>query len=218
MTAWCQGFLHFVKSNYTVTVIPLTHLQAKGMYTFILILTSKDSREDYITGMDAGADDFITKPFNNIELSARLRVGKRFVELNRELLSVRDSLQNQVNHDKRTGLFNRHYMTEILDREFFCSLRYQTDLSCLLLDLDFFNDINDTFGHPFGDMVLHEFSACLMENARKSDFSFRYGGEEFMLLLPNTGITGAQNLAETIRAACDKKRVNFPVYKKHFLI
>ncbi len=70
-------------------------------------------------------------------------------------MPVRDSLQNQANHDKLTGLFNRHYMTGILDRDFFCSLRYQTDLSCLLLDLDFFNDINDTFGHPFGDMILH---------------------------------------------------------------
>ena len=180
--------------------------QAKGTYTFILLLTSKDSQEDYIIGMEAGADDFITKPFNNVELSARLRVGKRFVELNEELLSVRDSLQKQANHDKLTGLFNRHYMSEILDREFSRSLRYQTDLSCLLLDLDFFKDINDTFGHPFGDMVLREFSVCLKKNARKSDFSFRYGGEEFMLLLPNTGITGAQNLAETIRAACDKKR------------
>jgi diguanylate cyclase (GGDEF)-like protein len=180
--------------------------QAKETYTFILLLTSKGRQEDYVKGMEAGADDYIIKPFNHIELMARLRVGKRIVELNEELLSVRDSLQKQANHDKLTGLFNRHYVSEILDREFSRSLRYQTDLSCLLLDLDYFKDINDTFGHPFGDMVLREFSACLKKNARRSDFSFRYGGEEFMLLLPNTGITGARNLAETIRAACDKKR------------
>ena len=180
-------------------------MQTKEAYTFILLLTSKGGQEDYVKGMEAGADDYMTKPFNHIELKARLRVGKRIVELNEELLSVRDSLQKQANHDKLTGLFNRHYMSEILDREFSRSLRYKTDLSCLLLDLDYFKEINDTFGHSFGDMVLREFSACLKKNSRKSDFSFRYGGEEFMLLLPNTGITGAQNVAETIRAACDKK-------------
>ena len=112
--------------------------QAKEMYTFILLLTSKNSQEDYIKGMKAGADDFITKPFNNIELTARLKAGKRIVELNRDLLEIRDSLQKQANHDNLTGLFNRHYMSKILDREFSRSLRYQTDLSCLLLDLDYF--------------------------------------------------------------------------------
>ena len=184
-------------------------MQTKEAYTFILLLTSKGGQEDYVKGMEAGADDYMTKPFNHIELKARLRVGKRIVELNEELLSVRDSLQKQANHDKLTGLFNRHYMSEILDREFSRSLRYKTDLSCLLLDLDYFKEINDTFGHSFGDMVLREFSACLKKNSRKSDFSFRYGGEEFMLLLPNTGITGAQNVAETIRAACDKKLYSY---------
>jgi diguanylate cyclase (GGDEF)-like protein len=123
-----------------------------------------------------------------------------------ELMSVREKLQKQANHDNLTGLFNRQYMSEILDKEFSRALRYQTDLSCLILDLDYFKDINDTFGHPFGDMVLREFSDCLRQNARKSDITFRYGGEEFMLLLPNTSIDGARDVAEKIRASCDKKR------------
>ncbi len=127
-------------------------------------------------------------------------------EVEEQLMSVRESLQKQANHDKLTGLFNRHYMSGILDKEFSRALRYQTDLSCLLLDLDYFKDVNDTFGHAFGDMVLREFSDCLKQNARKTDISFRYGGEEFMLLLPNTGIDGARNVAEKIRAVCDKKR------------
>ena len=97
-------------------------------------------------------------------------------------------------------------MVEILEKEFSRALRYQTDLSCLLLDLDYFKEVNDTFGHAFGDMVLVEFSACLKHKARKSDIPFRYGGEEFMLLLPNTGIAGAQKVAEKIRTACEKKK------------
>jgi diguanylate cyclase (GGDEF)-like protein len=180
--------------------------QAKEPYTFILLLTSKGTQDDFVKGMDAGADDYITKPFNNNELRVRLRAGRRIVELNEALLSVRDNLEKQAVHDKLTGLYNRHYMSEILDKEFSRTLRYQTDLSCLLLDLDYFKDVNDTFGHAFGDMVLREFSACLEQNARKTDISIRYGGEEFMLLLPNTGIAGARSVAEKIRAACDKKR------------
>jgi len=127
-------------------------------------------------------------------------------EVEEQLVSIRDSLQKQANHDSLTGLYNRHYMSEILDKEFSRALRYQTDLSCLLLDLDYFKDVNDSFGHAFGDMVLREFADCLKQFARKSDIYFRYGGEEFMLLLPNTGIAGARNVAEKIRTACDKKR------------
>jgi diguanylate cyclase (GGDEF) domain len=180
--------------------------QNNETYTFILLLTSKGSQEDYVIGMEAGADNCITKPFNHDKLRACLQAGKRIVELNEELLSVRNNLQKLVNYDKLTGLFNRHYMTEILEKEFARSLRYHTNLSCILLDLDYFKDINDTFGHAFGDMVLVEFSDCLKQILRKTDISFRYGGEEFMLLLPNTDIAGAQSVAEKILDICNKKR------------
>ena len=178
---------------------------AREPYTFILLLTSKSEQDDIIKGMEAGADDYITKPFNKNELRVRLRAGKRIVELNEELLAVQNDLEKQAIHDGLTDLYNRHYMSEILDREFSRTLRYQTDLSCLLLDLDYFKDVNDTFGHAFGDLVLREFAICIKQEARKMDFSFRYGGEEFMLLLPDTGIAGARNVAEKIRTACEKK-------------
>ncbi len=178
---------------------------AKEPYTFILLLTSKSEQENIITGMEAGADDYITKPFNQHELKVRLRAGRRIIELNEELLGVRNVLRKKAIYDELTGLHNRHYMVEILEKEFSRTIRYQTDLSCLLLDIDYFKDINDTFGHTFGDFVLHELSACLKQEARETDFLFRYGGEELMMLLPNTGIEGARNVAEKIRSACETK-------------
>ncbi|GAX61097.1 response regulator receiver modulated diguanylate cyclase [Candidatus Scalindua japonica] len=180
--------------------------QAREPYVFVMLLTSKDNRDDLIEGMEAGADDYITKPFNHNELRVRLKAGKRIVELNEELLSVRDNLEKQAIHDKLTGLFNRHYMVDILDKEFSRVMRYQNDLSCLLIDLDYFKEVNDTFGHNFGDLVLREFSSCLEQDERKTDIAIRYGGEEFMLLLPNTGVAGAKKVAEKIRTTCEKKR------------
>ncbi len=180
--------------------------QAREPYTFILLLTSKGEQEDFVKGMEAGADDYVIKPFNHNDLRVRLKAGKRIIELNEELLSVRDNFENQATHDKLTGLYNRNYMVEILEKEFSRALRYQNDLSCLLLDLDHFKDVNDTFGHAFGDLVLREFAAGLEQNIRKSDTPIRYGGEEFMVLLPNTGIAGAQKIAEKIRASSEKKK------------
>ena len=102
-------------------------------------------------------------------------------------------------------MFNRHYMVEVLGKEFSSALRYQTELSCLLLDLDYFKEVNDNHGHPFGDFILREFANCIKQEARKMDIPFRYGGEEFMLLLPNTDVGGARYVAEKIRIACEQK-------------
>lgn len=179
--------------------------QGREPYTYILLLTMKDKQEDIIYGMEAGADDYITKPFNQHELGVRLKAGRRIVEMNKELLDAREVLHKKVIYDNLTGLYSRHYMTEILEKEYARALRHQTDLSCLLLDIDYFKVINDTFGHVFGDAVLREFSACLKEEVRKYDFLFRYGGEEFMILLPNTGIDGALSVAEKIRSTFETK-------------
>ncbi|MFQ5964694.1 MAG: diguanylate cyclase [Candidatus Scalinduaceae bacterium] len=178
---------------------------AREPYTFILLLTSKSEQEDIIQGMEAGADDYITKPFNQMELKARLKAGRRIIELNEKLLCAHNVMQKQAIYDELTSLYNRHHMAEILEKEFSSAQRYQTDLSCLLLDIDYFKEINDTFGHAFGDFVLFDFSARLKKNARKTDIPFRYGGEEFMILLPNTGLDGARSLAEKIRSTCETK-------------
>ena len=174
-------------------------------YTFIMLLSSKGEQEDVINGMEAGADDYIVKPFNQNELKVRLRAGSRIVQLNEDLLSARNILEKQAINDALTGMFNRHYMVEVLAKEFSGALRYQTELTCLLLDLDYFKEINDNYGHPFGDFVLREFADCIKQEARKMDIPFRYGGEEFMLLLPNTDVGGARYVAEKIRITCEQK-------------
>ncbi|MDN3515092.1 MAG: diguanylate cyclase [Candidatus Brocadia sp.] len=174
-------------------------------YTYILLLTSKNAEEDIVTGMEAGADDYIDKPFNQNELRVRLNAGRRIVEMNKDLLEARNVLAKKVIYDELTDLHNRHYMREILGKEYARALRHQTDLSCMLLDIDYFKVINDTFGHSFGDLVLREFSDCLKREVRKYDFIFRYGGEEFMILLPNTDVNGARSVAEKIRSTCESK-------------
>lgn len=179
--------------------------QDREPYTYILLLTVKDKQEDIVYGMEAGADDYITKPFNQNELRVRLKAGRRIIELNKELLDARNVLRKKAIYDELTGLYNRHSMGEILEKEYTRALRYQTDLSCLLVDIDYFKVVNDTFGHIFGDFILRKFSACLKRKARKHDFVFRYGGEEFMILLPNTDLDGARSVAEKIRSVCESK-------------
>ena len=180
--------------------------QAREPYSFILLLTSKYKSQDFIEGMEAGADDYITKPFDHNELRARLKAGKRIVKLNEELLSVRDMFEEQAIHDKLTGLYNRHHMVTTIEDELARAHRYKTDLSCMLLDLDCFKEVNDSLGHSFGDLVLREFSEILKQNIRETDIPIRYGGEEFMVLFPATGVAGVQKVAEKIRTTCERKR------------
>lgn len=179
--------------------------QAREPYTYILLLTSKTEKDDVVSGIEAGADDYIIKPFNQNELKVRLNAGRRIVGMNKELLEARNALRNKAIYDELTDLHNRHYMKEILEKEYARAWRHQTDLSCLLLDIDYFKVINDTFGHSFGDFVLREFSDCLKREVRRYDFVFRYGGEEFMVLLPNTDVDGALNVAANIRSICESK-------------
>jgi len=110
--------------------------------------------------------------------------------------------------DDLTGLYNRRHLAALVEEEFRRALRYGTDLSCLMIDLDLFKGINDGFGHDFGDLVLREFGASLKKQTRSSDSCFRYGGEEFMAILPQTDIVGASRKAENIRDLCEKKKYN----------
>lgn len=151
--------------------------------------------------LQAGAYDYIPKA--KMDRNALLSRIAQTLEKHRLKKEVRQSVQKMAEmsvRDELTGLHNRRYMNELLDREFSRATRYDNDLSCLLIDIDFFKQINDSFGHIFGDFVLKNFAVCLTENVRESDFCFRYGGEEFLVLLPNTDIHGANNTAEKLRS------------------
>lgn len=172
----------------------------------IIFVTAISKEKQHVSkGYTSGAVDYLFKPLDPDILRNKVKV---FVDLysRRKQIEEQNALLNGLAlHDGLTGLFNRRHMEEILKKEFGRAARYGTDLSCLLMDLDFFKDVNDTYGHCFGDLVLKEFSTILKTNFRDSDFAFRYGGEEFMVLLPQTAMEGARKSAEKIRTICQNK-------------
>lgn len=168
-------------------------------YTYILLLTSKSLREDLIEGMESGADDYIIKPFDQHELNVRLRAGTRLVELHTELLATREAMREQATKDALTHLWNRASILEILERELTRSIRELRPVGVVLLDLDHFKQVNDNHGHFAGDAVLQEAAWRLRNSIRSYDSLGRYGGEEFLILLPGCDDRGTIAQAERLR-------------------
>ena len=167
-------------------------------YIYVLLLTARDNKADIIEGLDAGADDYLSKPCNPLELKVRLRAGKRVVELQEQLVSARESLRYEAMHDGLTGLLNRRAVLEQLERELVRSARRGLPVGVLMGDLDHFKRVNDTYGHPAGDAVLKEtarrFKACV----RAYDCVGRLGGEEFIAVLPECSSIVAYSVAERV--------------------
>jgi len=170
-------------------------------YIYILLLTARTESQDLIQGMDAGADDYLTKPFNAHELRVRLNAGRRILMLQQELLLAREKLRDQATHDSLTGLLNRGCILEKLDEEISRTRRANEPLSVVMADLDRFKLINDTYGHLAGDTVLREGARRLKTTARCYDAVGRYGGEEFLIVLPGCDTTDAAVQAERMRDA-----------------
>jgi len=153
-------------------------------YTYILLLTSKSQKEDLIEGMEAGADDYITKPFDQNELQVRLRAGTRLLDLQTQLLKAREDLREQATHDSLTQIWNRSSILGELGREMARSERELRHLGVVIVDLDHFKQVNDTYGHLAGDAVLREAARRMQSGIRQYDSIGRYGGEEFLILFP----------------------------------
>jgi len=174
--------------------------QQRSRYQYILLVTGKNDRQDVVRGLDAGADDYLTKPFDRDELRARLRVGKRILALQDSLIHAREELRFQATHDVLTGLWNRGALMELLNHELDRSRRANAPTAVLMLDLDHFKQINDTYGHLAGDAVLKEAAQRLTRAIRYYDCAGRYGGEEFLVVLPGCDRGQTQNTAERIRS------------------
>src|SRR3984885_3703992 len=168
-------------------------------YTYILLLTSKSQKEDLIEGMEAGADDYITKPFDQNELQVRLRAGTRLVDLQSQLLKAREDLRDQATRDSLTRLWNRSSILGELSRELARSERDARPLGVVIVDLDHFKHINDTYGHLAGDAVLREAARRMQNSIRQYDSIGRYGGEEFLILFPGCSADDCFAQADRLR-------------------
>ncbi|PCJ21660.1 MAG: diguanylate cyclase response regulator [Gammaproteobacteria bacterium] len=169
-------------------------------YTYIILLTSHDTKNDTVVGLESGADDYLTKPFDTSELLARLKTGVRILDLEYSLKQANDEITTLSITDPLTGTFNRGYLTKFLPKELERAKRYHQNLSLVMCDIDHFKDVNDTYGHQPGDAVLERVAECLNSNIRTGvDWVARYGGEEFIIVLAQTPINEALCTAERLR-------------------
>lgn len=185
----------------------LVRERAREPYTYILLLTSRNDKDDVVEGMDSGADDYITKPFDRHELKVRLRAGTRIVDLQEQLVTAREALRIQATRDYLTQLWNRSSILEILQRELARSEREGSPIGVIVADLDHFKAINDTHGHFAGDTALQETARRMQDSVRVYDSIGRYGGEEFLFVLPGTDDCSVQVQAERLRAAIRGRKV-----------
>lgn len=166
--------------------------------TLIFLVTVKDQPEDIMKGIDSGADDYITKPFNTTLLLAKIKAMLRIKHLQDELREKNKLLEEMAVTDGLTGVPNYRYLIEKLEEEIRRSRRYNTPITMILLDLDNFKEVNDTFGHRHGDFVLRKVAEALQKGLRETDLMARYGGDEFALLLTQTDDTGGHRVAKQI--------------------
>jgi len=179
-------------------------------YTYIILLTTKTQKEDMIEGMEAGADDYITKPFDSRELKVRLRAARRVLDLESQLLATQEALRHEALHDSLTGLWNRPAILEILQKEIARGRRQGTSVGVIVADIDHFKKINDTCGHKVGDTTLRKAAEIMQSKLRPYDTIGRYGGEEFLIVMPECGVATAAARAETIRARLAQTAITVP--------
>jgi two-component system chemotaxis response regulator CheY len=175
---------------------------AQNSYTYIILLTSMTEKDSVVKGLAAGADDYLTKPFDPSELLARIGVGRRIIDLHREIEKKNRLLEEAARTDHLTGLANRRAIEEWANRQLRGAARHGYQFWVVIADLDSFKSVNDNYGHDAGDAVLQKFAEILRENTRASDLSGRLGGDEFLLILTHVE-------RENIELTLDRLRKQF---------
>jgi diguanylate cyclase (GGDEF)-like protein len=176
-------------------------------YVYLIFLTEKSQKDDLLEAFEFGADDYLVKPFDGYELRAKLIVAKRILELQDRLVSMRENLRAQATHDFLTGLWNRQASLEALAYEISRAHREKKPTGLIMADLDYFKQINDTYGHPAGDTVLKAVGAMLQGAMRSYDTVGRYGGEEFVIVAPGCNAVTIMNRAEELRARVSREEI-----------
>jgi len=171
----------------------------KQSYVYAILLSANGEQSDVMRGFEVGADDYLCKPFQEFELRARLKVGERIIQAHDELIDARDALKFEATHDSLVGLWNRRAIMNLLGKEVNRAKRLHAPLSLFLADLDRFKDVNDTHGHLIGDEVLRTTAARIAGAVREYEHVGRFGGEEFLVVLPDCNVELARQLADRAR-------------------
>jgi two-component system cell cycle response regulator len=183
--------------------------ESSDSYTYIILLTSMTEKEDIVKGLTAGADDYLTKPFDRGELLARIGVGRRTIELHREIDAKNKLLEEMAHTDPLTNLPNRRAIEDWANRQLRGAARHGYSLWVVHVDLDTFKSINDSFGHDAGDQVLRGIAGILKEHTRASDISGRMGGDEFLLVISHVEEKYIRPTAERLRAQIASQKFCF---------
>lgn len=182
----------------------LKQVRGREKYVSVIFVSARSETGDVVRGLDEGADDYICKPFEPTELLARVRAQLRIKDLQDRLSAANHRLQELVDIDDLTGLYNMRSIYDRLENEINRGKRYSRSVGVIMLDMDFFKRVNDTNDHLFGSYVLAEVGKIIRQNVRTVDFAARYGGDEFLIALPETSIEGATKFADRIRTRIEE--------------
>lgn len=192
-----------------VEICRLLQKRNNGPFVYTILLTSKNEQQDLVYGLESGAHNFQSKPYSPIELRSHINVGKRLIEADDKIKEYAEQMARLAITDPLTGICNRRHFFQCAEDELLRAQRYERPMSVLLMDIDNFKNINDTFGHAAGDETLVTMSRTCENSLRQNDLFGRLGGEEFGTVMPETGILKSTEVAERLRMTLGDLCISF---------